>query len=290
MVFAIIKINFYECLKIMNKKKFLVGVLSAGETEYEDCIAALKKQDLKDWDLFEIKNQTKKVAHDTLYSHFMREAAHYEYFLKLDADMVFSNENVLQTIYDLCYQENLAHLMSYVFDCPSQLAIPGVQIYRADCVWEGSTDLLNTDYSPKVFGKSKVLMDERWIEHMPHSSDYQMFRYGIHKGLKSLQPDRSNKSIPKFLMHLNILQGIARNARLNPETNIFYAVIGAYLFAEGVYKAIEHHTDEAKRLFEKLSTHPEILSDYRNRSLHYWRHDVQSAYKWYALLNKGNKE
>lgn len=268
------------------KRKFLVGMLYSGESEYELSVTSLKSQSLKDWDLYEVKNLREKEAHDNLYAYFMSQADSYEYFFKLDADMVLEDQSTLQKIYDVCYEENLAHLMSYVYDCPSRQYIPGVQIFRCDCLWMGSNDLLNTDYAPKLFGKSKAVMDEKWVKHMPQPSEYQLFRYGIHKALKSLQPDRKDKSMTKFLMHLNILQGIARHAKDNTESNVFFALIGAYLFAEGVYKQIEQNTDEAKRLFTKLTSSDEILNDYKNRAMHYWRHDVQSSYKWHALMNK----
>lgn len=271
---------------ICTMKKVLVGILYSGESEYEMCIQSLQSQTLTDWDMYEIKNQTKKVAHDTLYAYFMSQAQHYQYFLKLDADMVFSHPSVLQEMVDYCQSKDLAHLMSYVHDCPSGVDIPGIQMYRSDCAWQGSNDLLNTDYAPKVFGAAKSVMDKRWIDHMPQSTDYQLFRYGIHKALKSLQPDRTNKSIPKFLMHLTILQGIARNALANPETGLFYSLIGATLVAEGRYKQIEHNTDEAKRLFEKLQAKSEVLKSNREYSEEYWRNPVQSAYKWYAQLTK----
>lgn len=272
------------------KKKVLVGMLYSGESEYDESIASLKSQSLNDWDLYEIKNQTKKVAHDHLYGYFMSQADNYEYFLKLDADMVFVNENILQAMVDTFVQHKLAHLMSYVRDVPSGIDIPGIQMFRSDSKWQGSDDQLNTDYPPKIFGKTLVFMDKHWVNHMPNSTDYQLFRYGIHKALKTLQPDRANKNFQKFLMHLNILQGIARHAFDKPDSGYFYSLIGATLVAEGRYKEIEHNTDEAKRIFENMQAKPHVLENYRAVSLAYWRNEIQSSFQWYALISKMRPE
>lgn len=234
-------------------------MLYSGESEYEESVESLNAQSLNSWDLYEIKNQPKKVAHDSLYGYFMSQSNNYEYFLKLDADMVFVSKNTLQEMVDTFEQNDLAHLISYVRDVPSGIDIPGIQMFRSDSKWLGSNDPLNTDYAPKIFGNTVAVLDKHWINHMPNSTDYQLFRYGIHKALKSLQPDRENKSFHKFLMHLNILQGIARHAFTKPESGYFYSLIGATLVAEGRYNEIEHNTEQAKKIFEKMQNKPHVL-------------------------------
>jgi len=259
-------------------KRVLVGMMFAGENEYEQAKLALANQSHKNHELIEIKNLPNKEAHDTLYSAFMKQSNDFDYFLKLDADMVFAHENVLNDMVKTHQRYELAHLFAWVNDCPSGIKIPGIQMFKSDTKWLGSNEQLSVDYPPEVNGKSQAFIYKDWINHMPNPDDYQLFRYGVHKALKSLQPDRESKNINKGILHLTILNGIARNVKNNPK--LWLSLIGATLVYEKAFSSIDYNGDQTIKFFDILNNRPDKFESMKKKAEDFWLSEVQVNFWW----------
>lgn len=270
-------------------KRVLVGMMYSGENEYEQAKHALQNQTHQNFELFEVKNLPNKLAHDTLYAKFMERSKEFDYFLKLDADMVFAHEQVLAEMVESMVEKNYAHLFAYVKDCPSNLMIPGIQMFRSDTQWLGSDEQLNVDYFPKLYGDGNLETNQNWILHMPNPSKDQLFRYGIHKALKAIQPqlDSREKIQRKAILHINILAGIARNLAQKPDLKL--SLMGATLVFSEQFSSIEYNGDIAKSYFEKLEN-DKFYAKLESLSQTYWANEIQIYYKWLELFSQNNPQ
>lgn len=258
--------------------RVLVGILKSGEKEFESCIQALKQQTIKDTEYFVLENLPNKKAHDTLYQRFMDQSTSSDFFLKLDADMVFTSDDSLEKMLGL-FGNEVAHLFVYVFDVPSSMKIPGIQMFRSDTLWEGSNDLLNVDYRPRLGGTSITLADCDFVNHMPSPSNYQLFRYGIHKGIKSIQPDRDDKNVKKGIIHAAILNGIARNY-FSGKHELCWAMIGAMLVYRGQIKGVEYNAKANRSIFREIEQNRTLHNHLSNESQRFWGNEIDSLLRW----------
>lgn len=176
-----------------NHPSLLVGTLFCGENEFQRSKESLRIQKYDKWDHFVLKNLPNRKAHNELYNVFMRESKHYDIFLKLDADMVFNTKNALNNIVNI-FQNNtdLDHLVIPVKDWYSNTFIEGLHVFSNRAQWYKSDDNRFVDISPVVPGKRlKITTDpDPIVIHSPNPSRFQSFRFGVHRGLKVVQPNR----------------------------------------------------------------------------------------------------
>ncbi len=174
--------------------KILAGVMSTIENEYEECIASIQRQTYSDFDIFEIKNQPNKVAHDQLYSHFMNNSGEYNLFIKIDADMIIEDWHLFEKIVRAFTEnERLDWLTIPVYDHFLNEHIYGVNVYRNCVKWEKNSELYYTD---RVHLDQTIREHEKWpipdkktiIHHCPYPGDYQAFHFGYHRMMKAGQP------------------------------------------------------------------------------------------------------
>lgn len=267
------------------QKRVLVGMLYSGEQEFEQARQALAGQSHCAYECVEIKHLPNKQAHDALYEHFMSRSQEFDYFLKLDADMVFAHERVLEEMVATMEKCGCAHLMAYVKDSPSGLMIPGIQMFRSDTRWDGSEELLNVDYFPKLTGDSHYETAQNWVLHMPLPSHEQLFRYGIHKALKATQPHLApaERNQRKAILHMNILAGIARNSVDQPDLR--WTLMGATLVFDGQFKGVVYSGETTREHLEKLQS-PDYFAKLDALSRDMWQNEIQMYYRWLELFGK----
>jgi len=262
--------------------KVLVGILFSGENEFEQCLESLREQTFLTHEKFVLENLPNKIAHDTLYARFMENAKDFDFFLKLDADMVVQNEHSLQ---DMIYQfsPETGSLLAYVMDCPSAINIPGIQMFRSDAKWQFSDEKLDVDYSAQTKGKVRTIANANVVFHMPNPSNYQLFCYGIHKALKAIQPGRKPKIVEKGFVHMAILNGIARNYFAG-KSNLFWPLLGAFLIFSGMLRDVEYRSQETRQIFDDFDAAPQkdkITSDVQ----YMWRNEIQTMIRWWSAFN-----
>jgi hypothetical protein len=167
-------------------------------------------------------------------------------------------------------------LMTDVADWPSCLSIPGLGLYRSDCVWDAHADMLNVDAPPSAL-KQILMSEEIAVDHMPDPTPFQLFRYGLHKGLKALQPDRSQKDLSKTALHTTILNAIARHWRETKEERLLWALIGAHKVFTGEAKPMlaDYAGAIARQTFDALA-----FESAGAEAEKFWRKEAQAQARW----------
>lgn len=260
--------------------RVLIGTLYSGEGEFAQSTASLVCQTGVEVEHFVLSGLANKKAHDDLYAAFMLKAADCDYFFKLDADMTLRSPNSLKSLVDIVSSKGAAHALSYVYDVPSGLAIPGVQLFRSDSRWEGSDEQLNVDYPPRLMGESVLIVDPIFVDHMSSPSSYQLFRYGIHKSLKAIQHGRgANKSINKGLLHAAIINGMARNY-FGGRAELAWALIGARLVFEGGVPGDGYHSEEVQSLFRRIESEQPLFQELSGDAARFFSNEVQNWFRW----------
>jgi len=267
--------------------KILIGILRSKENEFDICIEKLKAQSYSNFEFFVIENLPNKLAHDELYTKFMNNSANCDYFLKLDADMVFVEKDSLYKMIAL-FDQPIGHIMFYVNDVPSSLKIPGIQMFRSDITWTFNNDNLRVDYTPNKNGlESKTIVDINVIDHMPMPNNFQLFSYGIHKAIKSIQPFIVNKTIKhlnKGLMHISIINGILRNY-LAGNHQLIWSLIGAMLVFKKIIQPINYMSKVNLGIFQEIENDKVnfdlLVSDARI----FWSNEIQNMFSWSRLFH-----
>ncbi len=265
--------------------KLLVGILHAGEQEFDACQAALSRQINVEFDRFTIADKPNKAAHDELYVRFMDQARDYTHFVKLDADMVLYDETALRRLLSLFDAEDVAVVGNYVFDAPSGLSIPILHAFRSDVTWTLGSEPLAVDYRPNLPGRAVKRVKPDIASHMSDPSTFQLFRYGVHKALKSLQPDRERKDSAKAILHAVILDGIARNFRAG-DKKLAWALIGGMLVYDRKLNDIDYNASATRDMFDYIGADEARMRDFTERADKFWRHEVDNMFRWLRLFQQ----
>jgi hypothetical protein len=263
-----------------NDTRVFVGILHIGEAEFSACLDSISSQLGVVAECFVISDKPNKDAHDELYSTFMSRSTAFDYFFKLDADMTLRSPDALRALVSTVRSKGAAHALSYVFDHPSSLAIPGVQIFRSDSRWEGSDEQLNVDYPPRLTGESMLIIDPIYVDHMSSPSQYQLFRYGIHKALKAIQHGRgAKKSVQKGLLHSAIINGMARNF-VSGRQDLVWALIGARLVFDGGVPSKGYHSEEVKAIYSQIESDAALFQQLSEEAGRFFGNEVQNWFRW----------
>jgi len=241
-------------------KTFLIGMLYSGENEYAESRRSLERQSLGDWELLQIENLPNKQAHDALYRAFMEKADRFRFFLKLDADTVFNSERSLEILLSLLDVPERDLLVTDAHDWISDTPIPaGMQSYSSRVRWPVSPDLLMVDHTP-VFpghGHRQYLPPVPIAVHSPNPSSFQAFRYGVHRALKAIQPDRRRKDVRRAVLHWSVLKNIWRSYRAHGDARRLAALLGVEAVLSGLgdrLKLLESYSgDYARALCTELT-------------------------------------
>lgn len=177
----------------MERIKLLVGTLYSSENEYDECIKSITNQSYVDFDHIIIKDLPNKEAHTTLFSSFLQNKDKYNYLIKVDADMVISDPQFFAKIVAKMAELPEIQILSIaVHDFFSDQLIYGLNTYRNTVRWDFDKENLFVDI-PEV-GPNGYLFDDRELApaavHCADPSPYQAFHYGVHRGLKMVQPEQ----------------------------------------------------------------------------------------------------
>jgi hypothetical protein len=270
-------------------KAFLIGMLYSGENEYADSIRSVENQSIADWDLLRFENLPNKEAHDALYRAFMARADEYRFFLKLDADTVLRGPHALATLQTLLDVEGRDTLIIDAHDWISNCPIPaGMQAYSNRVRWPVNPDLLMVDHTP-IFpgtGLRQYLPPAPLADHSPNPSAFQAFRYGVHRAMKAIQPDRRDKDLRRAVLHWSILKNIWRAFREAGDARRLTALLGAEAVLSDLgdrLKLLENYSGEyVRNLMTTLTADPEQQQAERLERL--WQYEVANDQRWLAAL------
>lgn len=211
--------------------KVLVGTLYSGENEYEECLAAIRSQSFQNFDHLVIKDLPELEAHNKLYKTFIDQADKYDLLIKVDADMVLCSPNLFENIVKKMMECPKIDVFSIaVQDFFSGELINGLNTYRNIVRWDFQRNTVFVDI-PEV-PNEKTLFDQRVLApaaiHCKNPSKIQAFRYGLHRGLKSIQKIHSTT-------HWAFLEKTWSNFLRTKDVRIGLAVLGAELVYAGKF-------------------------------------------------------
>lgn len=228
--------------------RVLVGTLYCGENEFEALKQSLRAQTYPHWKHVVYKNLPNKEAHDRLYSTFVEEQDDFDLFLKLDADMVFRSDEGLEQIVRF-FRENpdLDHLTLAVRDWYSDSLIEGLHTFSSRARWETGEEGRFVDPSPVIPGKKQKLWTEPApvVDHSPDPSPFQAFRFGVHRCLKVLQPERRLLRYRQVRMQWALLKKCWDHFQHDEDRRLGLAVLGADLTIDGEIESEQYNRNQS---------------------------------------------
>lgn len=244
-------------MAIGGRPHILIGTLYCGENEFEALKGSLKEQTYPHWEHVVHKNLPNKEAHDRLYRTFMDEQDDFDLFMKLDADMVFRTEEGLRRIVDLFQEtDELDHLTLAVRDWYSDSLIEGVHTFSDRARWETGDESRFVDPSPIIPGQHQKLWTNPApaVDHSPDPSPRQAFRFGVHRGLKVLQPERWRLRFGQTRMQWNLLNQCWEHFQKDRDRRLGLAVLAADMTIGG--RIDPHRYDQHQECLD------EVFQDY----------------------------
>lgn len=173
-----------------------IGTLHTIENEFSDCVRSIKDQTYTQYDHFIFNDLPNKEAHVALFQAFLEKAETYDMLIKVDADMVITDPRLFEKIVQKMRENPQIDILSIaVQDFFSDQLIYGLNTYRNTVRWNFNKENLFVDIPDTP--QEKYLFDDKELApaavHCPNPSPYQAFHYGVHRGLKMVQPDQAEK-------------------------------------------------------------------------------------------------
>jgi len=215
----------------MKESKVFVGTLYSGENEFDECVDSIKKQSYSNFDHFIYKNLPKREAHATLYNAFTENNNKYDLLIKIDADMVLTSDMLFEKIVQKFFQNDWMDVLSIaIYDFFSNQLINGLNTYRNHIRWFFNKTSLNADISD--VSTDRYFYDKRELApaaiHCKNPSMYQAFHYGVHRGLKAMQPKGGS-------LHWASMERTWKNFQQLKDVRIGLASLGAELAYSGEF-------------------------------------------------------
>lgn len=241
--------------------RIFVGTLYTIEAEFDECVAAIERQTYRNFEHFVFANLPKQKAHETLYRAFMERRHEFDLLAKIDADMVLADDRFFEKA--VAKFEKIAWLDDLeiaVHDFFSEEPIWGMHIYRNSVRWPEKQDGLFTDKRP--IAEYNVVHDRSELApaafHCKNPSPFQSFHYGVHCGMKFVQPDRK-KMRRDFVRHCwRLIERTRRHFLRTLDRRPGFAVLGAELVCRGGIRT--RHLDNTDPFLR------EIFGQYENMS------------------------
>lgn len=260
----------------------LIGIMYAGESQYDAAKASLAMQNMRDYDVFYIENMPNLPAHETTYRRFMSEAANYKYFLKFDADFVLRDPEVLTRVLAMFDRPEIGCVTLDVKDWLSGLSISGMHIFSNQTRWVFSESGLFVDGGEQISGETVRVQGLDWISHNPEPEPYQAFRFGIHRASKSLQPDRAlaTRDMVQGVKQHVLLQAIARKyLQGDDHPSRLWAMLGVELMYQANDRRImDYAGDYVRAAFANLAKQP--IESYAPPIIETWTHEIDAVDRW----------
>ena len=168
----------------------LVLTLFSGEAEFDRCRSSLEQQDYLSWEQRVFDNLPNTEAHARLYETVMAESEDFGLFLKLDADMVLADDEVLSDLVRVFEERpDLDHLVVAVSDWMTESHIIGAHVFSNRARWKRHKETLYVDPDPEFPGRKLVVNDppRDLILHAESPSPLQAFHFGAHRALQASQ-------------------------------------------------------------------------------------------------------
>lgn len=237
------------------RPKVMIGTLSSGERELESCRRSVGRQAYRDLEHVVLSDLPKKEAVATLMERF--HAGDADLLIKLDADMVLLDESFVErviAVFDAA--EDVDMLQMAVLDYFSGRTIQGINAYRQGFAWRTSEqDRLFTD-------KTQVPKERRLVNwatfrhaavHAPDPHPFHAYHFGVHRGLKVLQPDAPEPREDQMLEQLVYLEATWQHFRARRDPRLALAALGFEQALAGEHRIedLDYTNPSLARTFER---------------------------------------
>lgn len=178
--------------------KMLILTLSTGEAALPALREQIRRQTFQA-DHHVIEGLPNREAHEALHDVVMRRAGEYDLFFKIDADMTFRRDTALQDVVaGIARYPDVRHFLFPLQDFFTAQEIRGASLYRSGVRWAPILDGLFVDPAP-IDAKASWCGGSAtpFLNHGEIASDFESFSFGVHKMIKVLQRDRSDKKLSK---------------------------------------------------------------------------------------------
>lgn len=239
--------------------RILVLMLHSGENEYADSRRALERQTHTNWALKVFSDLPEKEAHLALYEEIMRCGASYDIYVKLDADMVLSDDGALSRIALFYAAHPGADQVNFALhDMMSDSDIMGLITFTGRARWDlGSTEALFVDQAPAIKGQCFTVWDPRprLALHCPDPHDFQAFHFGAHRMMKALQRQRRPKRWIQSALQWRLLGQVWRLSRREGDARRAHMMLGAWAEWKGLLgaDAADYRSASLAAAFERCS-------------------------------------
>lgn len=217
--------------------RFLVLTLHCGENEIDDCKASVARQNAVSAEQVVFSNLGNIEAHRTLYQEIMTRAGEFDFFLKLDADMVLSHDSALAEVAQyFAAHPGLDHLAVEVNDHFTGSRMASVHTFSPRVTWPLSANqTLFVDPSPQIPGTRAVHPADiaPFVEHAPNPHPFQAFHFGVHRALKIVQRNQFFKSVFRMKAQIDVLSDLERHYDATGRETLGIALMGATMVLRG---------------------------------------------------------
>lgn len=255
--------------------KIMIITLYSGENEYDSCKESVRIQECS-YEVHHvcIENKPKLEAHNLLYSMIMEKERDFDYFVKLDADMVFTSSASLQEIIESAVKNKVDRFSIPVHDYMTDKMIWGLNVYKAGMQWELSTNAIFTDQQKVLVDyrvKNKVLTKETsLVSHASKPTNLQAYLFGVHRASKITQDRTFIPCISNSYAQYKVLADVSSVYIKTKSIVHGYALIGAYAMLK---RSLSRSDMEDKRFFK---------SDYDNVN---YDKEIDVAIEFFTKMN-----
>lgn len=223
--------------------KVKIITMYCGESEFEQCVEMVNSQKCDFiFDQVFIKNKANAEAHNELYKIIMDESDVYDYFVKLDADMVLNNETALQRLMTVVTDSDADIFSIPVHDYMTDSMIWGLNVYRSGVKWLLGTDDLFTDQQRLngkfISAKKNLTVQESLVSHAEDPNEFQAFVFGVHRASKVIQSESYSFLLGHAWGQINTLFKVVEAYNKSNEIKRAYAIIGAYYTLKKLNKRV----------------------------------------------------
>lgn len=171
--------------------KVFVGTMESGENDFPWCIDAIKMQQGVNIEHFVVSGLPEREAHQALFTKWNSVKDDFDLLLKVDADTVLVNQNVIKTYVEL-FESNarLTGVQAWLHDYMTDTKIYGLTCLKNTVTINDNPrqlypDRVDTNHDVVMRGDELPQQLNPAGHHCFHSSELQAFHYGVHRGKKN---------------------------------------------------------------------------------------------------------
>ena len=239
-----------------------VLTLYSGENEFERMKESVAMQQPFEIEHIVFSWLSNIEAHRQLNQKIIDNRSKFDYFVKLDSDMILSDEKVIANILNKYFSDKeIDHLELAVWDFLSQSWMMGCHFFSPRVHWEWNDENLFVDPSPMIEGKRKKIKtpDYPLIIHAPDPHPSQAFQIGVHRAAKAIQSGRKSVNLWQIYHQWLFLSSVWRCFRKHRDKARAFTILGADNVISGRINLTGNATykdDYIRGYFEEVSDIP----------------------------------